>query len=177
MGVLSSVTGEVSGSKVAAVFDSEFEARAIARQVQRMFGFAPAQVQVVTPGDRRPGRKLEPEAHGIFRTIVIAHYRLGIAGLVLGVLAFMALYAAGIPAIVNSPALACAVITGFGGVAGLMLGGVVSLRPDHDLYVETVREALQDGRTAVVVHAFDAGQRERAEAALSAHGGETVRTL
>ena len=49
MNLLSSVTGEMSDSKVAAVFDDESEARAIARQVQHMLHMQPAQVQVVTP--------------------------------------------------------------------------------------------------------------------------------
>ena len=81
MNLLSSVTGEMSDSKVAAVFDDESEARAIARQVQHMLHMQPAQVQVVTPHDARPGRKLEPEGRGICLTILVAHYRLGLAGL------------------------------------------------------------------------------------------------
>lgn len=93
MDILSSVTGELSDSKVAAVFDSEQEARAIARQVQGMLGASPGRVQVVTPHDARPGRKMEPEDTGIFRTLIIAHYKLGLIGLGLGVLLYVALYA------------------------------------------------------------------------------------
>lgn len=177
MSMLSSVTGELSDSKVAAVFDSENEARAIARQVERTLGFQSSQVQVVTPSTHRPGRKLEPEGQGILRTIVVAHYKLGLAGLFVGAVVFAALYVAGLEAVVNSPGLAAMLTIGYGGVFGLMAGGLVSLRPDHGPYVAKVRGALQEGRCAIVVHAFDTAERDRAEEMLSAYGGETIRTL
>lgn len=177
MNLLSSVTGETSDSKVAAVFDNEPEARAIARQVQHMLGVQQGQVQVITPGDTRPGRKLEPEGRGIFRTILIAHYKMGLAGLAMGAALFAVLHVAGLEAVVLSPALAAALIIGYGGVFGLMAGGLVSLRPDHTPYVAKVRTALAEGRCAVVVHAFDDAQRDRAREVLVAHGGDTIRTL
>ena len=177
MSILSAVTGEMSDSKVAAVFDDEREARAIGRQVQELLHLAPAHGQGVTAQTAHPGRKLEPEGQGIFRTILLAHYRLGIAGLVAGALAFAALYLAGVEAVVNSPALAAMAISFFGGVAGLFAGGLVSLRPDHTAYLLKVRDALAEGRCAVVVHAFDVRQRDQARDALRAHGGETVATL
>jgi hypothetical protein len=177
MDILSLVTGELSDSKVAAVFDSEQEARAIARQVQRMLGVPPRQVQVVTPHDARPGRKMEPEDAGIFRTLIVAHYRLGLVGVGLGVILFVALYALGLEAVVASPGLAAALTIGYGGVFGLMFGGLVTLRPDHSPYVAKVRTALKEGRCAVIVHALDDDERDRAREMLAAHGGETIRTL
>ena len=177
MSMLSSVTGELSDSKVAAIFDSESTARRIAHELRGALGMQDSQVQVVTALDRHPGRKLEPEGRGIFRTIIIAHYKLGLAGLALGTLLFVALYMAGFTAIVSSPVLAAALIIGYGGIFGLMIGGLVSLRPDHDPYLIKVREALKEGRTAVVVHAMNADERSQAEEALSQRGGETIRTL
>ncbi|GAB3505247.1 riboflavin biosynthesis protein RibA [Pseudoxanthomonas daejeonensis] len=177
MNLLSSVTGEMSDSKVAAVFDSEAEARAIARQVQHMLGAQQGQVQVITPLDTRPGRKMEPEGRGIFRTILVAHYKLGLIGLAMGATLFAVLYMSGLEAVVLSPGLAAALIVGYGGVFGLMAGGLVSLRPDHSPYVAKVRTALKEGRCAVVVHAFDDAQRDRAQEMLAAHGGDTIRTL
>jgi len=155
MSVLSSLTGEISDSKVAALFDSDDHARAIAHEMRSRLGLRDSQVQVISPHDRHPGRKLLPEGRGIFRTILIAHYKLGLAGLALGGL----------------------LIVGYGGVFGLMVGGLVSLRPDQDPYLLKVRGALKEGCSAVVVHAFSAEERARAEDALSARGGDTVRTL
>ena len=74
------LAGEVSNSKVAAVFANEAAAREVAAHVQSALQLSAAQVQVITPADRRPGRKLEPESEGIFRTIIRAHVRLGLLG-------------------------------------------------------------------------------------------------
>lgn len=171
------ITGEVSNSKVAAVFASEASAREVAGRVRSTLQLSEAQVQVITPADRRPGHKLEPETQGIFHTIVRAHVHFGFWGAVAGAVVFGLLWALGLPLIVNSAALAGAVMIAFGAVAGLMLGGLVSLRPDHDLYINTVIDALGEGRSAVVVHAFSKEQNAQAEALLKDASGEVVSTL
>ena len=177
MHTLSALTGERSDSKVAAVFERESTARTVAGRLRRRLGLQSSQVQVVTPGDGHPGRKLEPEGRGIVRTIIVAHYKLGLAGMVLGGLVFAAMHAIGLGAVSNSPWAAAAVMIGYGGVFGLLAGGLVSLRPDHDPYIIKVQDALEAGRCAVVVHAFDSGQRDRAVEELAGAGGEPVRTL
>ncbi len=177
MSIVSSVTGEVSDSKVAAIFDSESTARRVAGDLRAKLDLADSQVQVITPHDPLRDRKLMPENRGILRTIVIAHYRLGLAGLAVGAIVFALLYAAGLPFIVASPLFAAAVITSFGGLAGLLLGGLVSLRPDQDPCILKVRGALKQGSSAVVVHAFDADELHQARDALSDRGGDTIRTL
>lgn len=171
------VTGEVSNSKVAAVFPSEVVAREAAEAIRAAIGLEPVQVQVITPGEPHPGRKMEPESQGILRTMIVAHVRLGIVGAALGALAFAVLYARGLPLITQSAWLAGAVMVSFGAVAGLMLGGLVSLRPDHDAYIQSVRSALAEGHSAVVVHAFSSEQRDSAAAELRARGGDTTSTL
>lgn len=173
----SPISGELSNSKLAAVFPHEGSARAAAQVVSAALSLGSAQVQVITPVESHPGRKLEPESRGIWRTIVVAHVRLGIAGAVAGVLLFAVLYAMGLPFIVNSPVAAGLVLLFFGTIAGLMLGGLVSLRPDHDRYVEATRHAMAAGNTTVVVHAFSADQRDQAAELLRAHGGEVTSTL
>jgi len=173
----SPIIGELSNSKVAAVFANEADARAAAQAVASALSLGSAQVQVITPAEPHPGRKLEPESRGIWRTIVVAHVRLGIVGVVVGLLAFAALYAAGLPLIVNSPVAAALALLFFGAVAGLMLGGLVALRPDHDRYVEAARDAMESGNTTVVVHAFSGEQADQAADLLRAQGGEVTATL
>lgn len=177
MNSLSALTGEHSDSKVAAMFDTERRARRTAQGLRRTLGLKQSQVQVITPQVRHPDRKLEPEGRGIMRTIIIAHVKLGALGLVAGVVLFGLLYASGLQLVTSSPGFAAALIIGYGGVFGLMAGGLVSLRPDHDPYIHKVRDALDEGRSAVVVHAFDAGQRDAAMRTLDAEGGDTIRTL
>ena len=111
MSETSPITGELSNSKVAAVFPDEASARRAAQAVASALSLAAAQVQVVTPGTGSlPGRKLEPESRGIWRTIVRAHLWFGIAGVVGGLLLFAVLHAMGIRFIVSSPVAAALVI-------------------------------------------------------------------
>lgn len=173
----SKLTGEVSNSKVAAVFADADTAREVAGRVRRALQLSDAQVQVITPFDRRPGLKLEPEDRGIFRTLVRAHVKLGALGVVAGLLVFAFLWARGVPWIVNSAVLAAGVLVSFGALAGLLLGGLMTLRPDHDPYILKVRDALGKGRSAVVVHAFTRQQKLDAEELLHAASGEVVATL
>jgi hypothetical protein len=171
------VTAEVSNHKVAAVFPDASVAQQAAAAVASSLALAGSQVQLIRPGDPHPGRKLEPESRGIWQTIIVAHVKLGIAGVIGGAVLFGVLYAMGVPFIVNSAIAALLVIMFFGGVAGLMLGGLVSLRPDHDRYVEATREAVKEGMTTVVVHAYSVEQRSQAAEFLQARGGNVTSTL
>lgn len=171
------LTGEVSNSKVAAVFTDASKARDVAARVRSSLQLSEAQVQVVTPTDLRPGQKLEPESQGIFRTMIRSHLILGALGAVAGAVLFAVLWARGLPLIVNSAVMAASVLVAFGAVAGLFLGGLVTLRPDHDLYIIKVREALADGHSAVVVHAFSREQSAQAAVLLGDAHGEVVSTL
>lgn len=173
----SPITGEVSNHKVAASFSSATTAQQAANDVASALSLGEAQVQVVGPGDPHPGRKLEPESRGIWQTIVVAHVRLGIIGAVVGVLAFAVLYAIGLPFVVNSAIAAFLVLIFFGAVAGLFLGGLVALRPDHDRYIQATRDAMGEGLTTVLVHAFSAEQRTQAAEFLRERGGKVTSTL
>ena len=171
------LSGEVSNSKVAAVFASQTEARRVAAALTEAMSLDAAQVQVIAPGEPHPGRKLEPEPRGIWRTIVLAHLKLGLVGAVAGLLLFAVLLGAGVPFIASSPIAAALVLLFFGTVAGLLLGGLVALRPDHDRYVLAARDAMSEGNSTVVVHAFSAGQRDQAVEFLRSQGGEVTATL
>jgi hypothetical protein len=171
------VTGEVSNSKLAAVFKNESAARVAATAVIAETNLQPTQVKVIPPDDPHPGIKMELESGGIWRTIIKAHSRLALAGLVAGALLFVLLRWLNVPAVVQSPWAAGMAMTAFGGVAGLFLGGLVSLRPDHDRYINATRDAMAEGRTTVVVHAVSEEQLTRAKDVLSARGAEITRTL
>ncbi len=171
------VSGEVSNSKLAAVFDSEYVARAAATTVAGEAGLEPAQVKLVTADEPHPNIKLEPEGQGILRTILLAHAWLGGAGVVVGLLVFAVMMWMDVPAIATSPWTAFAIFVVFGGIGGLLLGGLVSLRPDHDSYVLATQEAMADRKTTVVVHALSAEQADRAASVLTGLGAKVTRTL
>ncbi len=171
------VTGEVSNSKLAAVFDGRRAAQDAAAALCRELDVATSQVKLIAPGSADVDIKLEPEGGGIWRTIILAHMWLGIWGAVLGLLAFGLLYWGGVPFIVQSPVAALLVLLFFGATAGLLLGGLVSLRPDHDRYIQATHDAMEEGRTTVVVHALSHEQRTRAAEFLSARGADVTQTL
>jgi hypothetical protein len=171
------LTGEASDHKVAGLIADEAAAHEIAAAVRAGTGLKEGQVRVLSPGDERIGRTLEPESRGIVHTMVRAHIWLALAGAVAGALAFGILMAQDVQFIVLSPWWSALLLIGFGTIGGLMLGGAVSLRPDHSPYITASREALEEGRHVVVVHATSADELEQAEGILKAHAGETVRTL
>ncbi|MGY1457872.1 MULTISPECIES: hypothetical protein [unclassified Luteimonas] len=173
----SPVSGEVSNSKLAAVFDSAGAARDAAAAMIAEIGLQPAQVKVIAPDEPDANIKLEPEGGGIWRTIVIAHVRLGILGAVLGAAAFGTMMWMGVPFVARSPVAAGLATIFFGAVGGLFLGGLVAIRPDHDRYVQATHDAMDAHRTTVVVHALSRDEQSRAKEFLAARGGEVTGTL
>lgn len=171
------VTGEVANSKLAAVFESRDAARAAADEMIAELSLLPLQVKLIGPGTADVGIKLQPEGGGIWRTIIVAHVRLGVAGAVLGLIAFAIMFAAGVPFVALSPWAAGSAAVGFGALAGLLLGGLVALRPDQDSYIHATREAIRRGHTTVVVHALSAGQRALASSFLKIRGARVSESL
>lgn len=171
------VTGEVSNSKLAAVFPAATAAQEAAVDLVEQLGLAPAQVKLVTPATSDLDIKLEPEGGNIWRTIVRAHLKLCLLGALAGGLVFVAMMLLGVHFVRSSPWAAGAWWVLYGAIGGLFLGGLVSLRPDHDRYIRAVRKAVAAGRSAVVVHALSSGQQSEAARFLAQRGAEVTRTL
>lgn len=171
------LTGEVSNSKLAAVFATGDAARDAADALLRDAGLQPTQVKLIAPDEPDADIKLEPEGRNIWRTVGIAHVKLGIAGAVAGVALFVVMLAMGVPFVSRSPVAAGLVALFFGTVAGLLWGGFVSIRPDHDPYIHATRDAMAAGRTTVVVHALSRDELERARDLLAARGADITRTM
>lgn len=171
------VTAEVSNHKLAAVFVDGHAAREAASALCRERGLAEAQVRLITRASTDVEIQLEPEGGGIWRTIVRSHLRLGVWGGVLSLVAFALLYWIGVPFVVQSPVAAVLALLFFGITAGLLLGGLVSLRPDHDPYVQATRDAIDAGHATVVVHALSAEQNASAAEFLAERGATVTRTL
>lgn len=173
-----SVTSERFPSKVGAVFESPDEARNAARAVPDEADVPADQVELIAPGEAWQSRKLEPESNAIGRTLVRAHLVMGALGAVVGLLLAGALLLTDARLFTDSPWWTVGWLTAFGLVGGLLLGGFVSLRPDHDPLTMQVEEALRDGRHwAVVVHARDHAQEQRAQSVLERASGRVLATL
>lgn len=164
--------GERSLTKVAALFVDRASAETAASQLLQGAGFSAPQVRLLGPetGSLRDrdllARQVEPEPDGIWRTILRAHLTLGLLGGLAGTLLFAGWWLSGAAAIRSTPFMAWVSMAGFGATFGLLIGGLLSMRPDHGRVISRVRRALRHGRWAVVVHPTDPEQTRLALARL-----------
>lgn len=175
MNIIKLFFGERSLSKVAASYDSALDAMSAARKVERLPHMHQRQVQVVHPYDREWGRKVEPEGVGIWRTAVRAHVTCGVLGFMAGLLLYAGLMIGGVEAVRDTPGMSLVAMLLFGTMFGLMVGGLLTIRPDHDAVIQPVREGLATGRWAVVVHPASRRQFDQALRVLR-HTGASVAT-
>ena len=181
--LLKGLFGEKSLTKVVGLFADRQQADAAAAGVLNSPGMVPGQARVLGPQDAKMsrrelfGRAMEPEQRGIFKTLFFAHIVTGLAGGIAGLLLFLWLNRSGQPMVASSPLLAFIAFVGFGITFGLLLGGLIAIRPDHVWLINSVRSALQDKRWAVVVHPIDAGQTAAARETLRASGAEVLKSL
>ena len=181
--LLKGMFGEKSLTKVVGLFPDKNQAEAAAAQVLKAPGMVAGQARVLGPQDATFshrevfGRTMEPEQRGIFKTLLMTHGITGVAGGVLGVLLFTWFYRTGQPMVASSPLLALIAIAGFATTFGLLLGGLISIRPDHVWLITAVRSALKENRWAVIVHPLDASQTEAAKNMLRQSGAELLKSL
>ncbi len=176
MNATSLLFGEHSLSKVAAAYDDFATASAAAQQVVRLPDIQRRQVQLVEPYDSAWGRKVEPETTGIWRTVLRAHATCGVVGVVAGSMLFAVLYVSGVAPVVDAPAVALVAMMMIGAMLGLMVGGLVTMRPDHEAVIRPVREAADAGRWTVVVHPETSQQFDLAVRQLRQTGATVVTT-
>jgi len=170
-----SLFGERSLTLVAATFPNRAAAVDAATTLQAEL--PQTGVDLIHPHDVNLARKLEPESQGIWRTASRSHLMLGLAGLVLGAVVAATLVGAGWSAAVQSPMLATLFLSNLGLFAGLMLAGLLTLRPDRSRVFTSIRERSVSGDWAVVAHPTSPSQSERAMASLRKAGGMAVRSL
>lgn len=171
------ISGESFDHKVAAIVDTQNEADAVAQEVIEETSLEQKQVIVVVPDDSHEGRKLEPEDQGIVRTAVGAHLRLGIIGVVAGFVLFWVLYALGVGLVADNGIVAALLLMFFGGVFGLLAGGAVTFRPDHEPYLVSAQSALRKGKFVVTVHANSHQQLEEAKSVLERRNLQVIASL
>ncbi|MFL1406026.1 hypothetical protein ACJO2E_11855 [Marinobacter sp. M1N3S26] len=171
------VSGETLDHKLAARCGTATEAEKIADDLCTATSLSRGQVRIIHPGDDHKGSKLEPEDQGIMHTAIRSHIWLGLAGVAGGLLLFSVLAAAGLPFVAQNLIWAGALFAVFGGVAGLLLGGVYTLRPDHTVYVSRSASALDKGHYMVTIHARDRDQVGEAQRYLKARHIHTVRSF
>lgn len=177
MNITTQLNGENLDHKLAVIFDNESSARNIAEILRNALRLNRNQIHVIGPNDRHPGSGLEPEDRGIWRTMVRAHIWLGIAGAIGGLLLFAILFFIGIEFVVANALTTAVIAIAFGGVFGLMFGGLITLRPDHMPYISMAQSALRKGKYVLAVHASSADQLVAVKAELHKLNLETITSL
>ena len=181
--LLQGLFGERSLTKVAGLFAQKGQAESTMEQMLVSGGLSAAQVRLLGPQDARNarrelfGRAVEPESAGIARTFLQSHLVGGMAGALAGVALYLWFLRAAHPMIVSSPLVAFIAIVGFATTFGLLLGGLLTLRPDHVRLITRVRSALRHNQWAVVAHPMDSEQTARVRQALEKSATEVVTTL
>lgn len=168
--------GERSRTLIAAAFSDRRRAENALTTLKsdpKLYGEA----SIVQEGDPQIARQLEPEPRGIWRTAMRAHVVLGLAGLAFGLLVAAALVWSGWPAAVESPGFVALFVGVMGLFIGGMLGGLVTLRPDHAVIIRAVRDQLKKGYCAVIVRPISERSAKEAYAILEGAGGLPVRSL
>lgn len=183
MGIKCLIFGERSLTKIAGVFASKSLAESVVARIKQDTDLEDPQIYLVGPpdgvafGSAAFSRKLEPEQAGIWHTLIRAHVVFGVIGLIAGTLLYLAFRAADNAAIESTPGMSLFVMLFFGGIGGLLFGGLVTARPDHYRVISAVRRAVRRGRWAVVIHPITQRQIEVALRELRAQSVTVVRSL
>ncbi|MFC4258262.1 hypothetical protein ACFOZ5_04345 [Marinobacter lacisalsi] len=171
------ISGEILDHKLAAQCGTATEAEKVAADLCNQTSLSRGQVRIISPDDNHKGSRMEPEDQGIMHTAIRSHIWLGLAGAAGGLLLFSVLAASGLPFVVQNLLWAGALFAVFGGVVGLLLGGVYTLRPDHTAYVARSSSALRKGYYMVTIHARDRDQVGEAKRYLKDRHINTVRSF
>ena len=177
------IFGERSLTKIAGVFASKSLAESVVVRLKQAASLDDPQVYLVGPQDGAAvgsaafSRKLEPEQAGIWRTLIRAHVVFGVAGVIAGALLYLVFRAADNVAVESTPGMSLAVMLFFGGIGGLLVGGLMTARPDHYRVISAVRRAVRRGRWAVVIHPITQRQIDVAMRELRARSVRVVRSL
>jgi len=169
--------GERATTKIAAIYDTRDAAAAVAESLSKVAGLEANQWTLIAPHEKGFARKLEPESKGIARTGIRAHLILGAVGFLAGIMFWLVLYFLPITYIVASPTASAAIIVSFATILGMMLGGLVTARPDHQIVILKVRKAAEQGRWSLVLHPRDPEQCELLMSKLSETNADVVRTV
>lgn len=169
--------GEKATTKLAGFFETQAELDSVSSELRQVSGMQNTQLWVVRPYASDFDHRLEPETQGVVRTAVRAHLVLGALGVVAGLIFWGVLYALAVPAIVSSPYYSGGAIVAFAAVGGLLLGGLITSRPDHQIVIQAVDSATKAGRWSLVLHPRDQAQCKSVESVLASAQVETVRSI
>lgn len=171
------IISETFPHKVSAVFHDARRARDAANALATKGGLSAEQVDVVDPHDPHLARKVEKESGAIFSTILRAHAVLAVVGAVAGLILAAVLLGAGLDWAQTRPGWVYGILAVVGGAIGMLVAGLVSIRPDHEPVITDTEEASEHGEWTVVAHARDEDEKRRAGELLEHYSNEVAESL
>ena len=157
------VMGESHPGKVAGVYAESLSAKQAIKLLCNKGGFKLHEINLVPPNDAHFAEKVEPDDKGIGRTLLASHLVFGSIGLVLGLMFATILTLFGPALTTSSPLMVFIALAPMGAFIGLLVAGIMSLRPDHDGLIKQTRHATNHQQWTVVVQTKGHEQKERAK--------------
>lgn len=157
------VNDEKHPGKVAGVYAQESGAQQAIHLLRNEGGFSAEEVNLVPPDDTNFDEKIEPDDKGIGRTLLGSHIILGGCGLAVGLILAAILSVYGPVLTTSSPTMVFIGLATLGTFFGLLVAGLVSLRPDHDGLINDTRHATNNQQWTVIVQTKDDEQQKQAK--------------
>lgn len=170
-------TGETNPSRLGGVFSSQDTVQQARQKVLSDSAFSEGNISIIAPGETNFHQKLEPDDSGIATTLARTHVSFGIAGLIVGMIVATLLVMADISAASSSPGMVYVVFALVGPLVGMFVAGFISLRPDHDVFINRVTDAINNGKWVMVVRTHDHDESNHAKAVIKDMADTTIETM
>lgn len=170
------LSGEQSNTKIVAVFKTKNAAEECAQKIQEK-GLDPNQFDIVAPNEEDYSDKLEPEDQGVKRTAIKSHVVFGVLGLIFGAVLWGVLYYLDVTLLKSAPIVSIIAFLFVAASGGLMLGGFITMRVDHQVVIQEVDTAIHEGHWALIMHSRNTHQTHLITQTLSDLGIDSARSL
>ncbi|WP_414827617.1 hypothetical protein [Alteromonas sp. H39] len=164
-------------TQVAAIFDSEKEAKRSANELTKNTAIKAGQITLVDPNDNKLSRKLEGPSKPIGKSMWHSHLALGGAGLVVGLLAALLLTQFGPALTQQNPLFTYIALISPGLFIGLFVAGLIGLRPDRTEIINTVRHAVKEQKYALIVNLKESQSANAVTDALNKNSSKVVEAI
>ena len=154
---------EQSHRKLMVALSTQEHAEHTKSQLTQLFGDGGGWVSLVAPDDPAIDRKLEPEVRRIAGTAIWSHGIAGLIGFAIGVLIWGVAYWLSVALIVSTPGMSFFAIVLITTFLGLLAGGAITFRPDHNTVILPAKDASAEGKWVVVAHPTNDTEAQRAE--------------
>lgn len=171
------IHNEEHATKVAAIFDSEEQAKSAFESLNENDQFDQNSIKFIAPHDQDFDKKVEPEDKNIAKTLLNTHILLAVIGLAVGLListAFLFIEVEFMQNFVLETYAGVSTITVF---IALLVAGFMSIRPDHDPLINKVRKATSSGMWVLIVHTDTNKKSNKAEQLLKPYAKSVTATF